>query len=205
MTVLALALPPVGLSADDSLAVTRVYPKNLFRISRYPTGEPYFGNSGGNRFDAPGWMEGTPEFSSSYLGFSLAVAIAESLLHNEIPANGEFRLSAAALEQHYVHRFAGKALRMLNLTGVTLKRLAGNADLAGTASYSITQQWSLAVFRNPLNFDGFIYMSRHLNTERAAILFDRAAAKIQSKPSPLPLPDMPGFAAAAAAFNIVAI
>ena len=47
-------------------------------------------------------------------------------------------------------------------------------------------------------------MSRHLNTERAVILFDRAATKVQSKPSPLLLPDTPGFAAAAAAFNIVA-
>lgn len=47
----------------------------------------------------------------------------------------------------------------------------------------------------------------HLNTERAVILFDRAATKVHSKPSPLLLPDTPGFAAAAAAdttFNIVA-
>lgn len=52
-----------------------------------------------------------------------------------------------------------------------LKRLSGHADLSGTASYAVTQQWSLAVYRNPLNFDGFVYMSRHLNTERAVILF----------------------------------
>jgi hypothetical protein len=174
------------------------------RISQHPAGEPYFAASGANRFDAPGCLAGTPEFRACYFGFSLEVAVAESLLHDEIPVDGAFRFSLAALEQRYVHRFSGKMLRVLDLTGATLKRLSGHADLAGTASYAVTQQWSLAVYRNPLNFDGFLYMSRHLNTERAVVLFDRAAAKLQSKPSPLLLPDTPGFAAAAAAFNIVA-
>lgn len=182
----------------------RLAPKHLVRISQYPTGEPYFGCSGGNRFDAPGCLGGAPEFRSCYLGFSLEVAIAESLLHDEIPVNGEFRFSLAVLEQRFVHSFAGTSLRVLDLTGVMLKRMAGHADLAGTASYSITQQWSLAIFNNPLAFDGFVYMSRHLNTERAVILFDRAAAHLRSKPSPLALPDTTGFAAAATAFNIIA-
>lgn len=184
--------------------MARLYPRYLVRISQYPTGEPYFGCSGGNRFDAPGCLAGAPEFRSCYFGFSLGVAIAESLLHDEVPVNGEFRFSRAVLEQRYVHRFTGPALRVLDLTGAMLKRLSGHADLAGTAAYAVTQQWSLAVFNNPLNFDGFIYMSRHLNTERALILFDRAAVRLRGKPSPLKLPDTPGFAEAAAAFNIVA-
>ncbi|MES2742106.1 MAG: RES family NAD+ phosphorylase [Pseudomonadota bacterium] len=174
------------------------------RISQYPAGEPYFGASGANRFDAPGCLARAPEFRSCYFGFSLEVAVAESLLHDELPVDGEFRFSMAALELRHVHRFSGSMLRLLDLTGTMLKRLSGHADLAGTATYALTQQWSLAVFRNPLNLDGFVYMSRHLNTERAVILFDRAATKIHSKPSPLLLPDTPGFAAAAAAFNIVA-
>lgn len=129
--------------------------------------------------------------------------MAESLLHDEVPVNGAFRISAAALERRYVHRFGGRVLRTLELTGATLKRLSGHADLAGTASYSVTQQWSLAVFRNPLRFDGFVYMSRHLNTGRAVILFDRAASRLRARPAPPALPDVSGFAAAAAAFNIV--
>jgi len=170
----------------------------------YPSGEPYFGASGANRFDAPGCLAGTPQFRSCYFGFSLDVAMAESLLHDEMPVDGEFRISRPALEQRYVHRFSGSMLRVLDLTGATLKRLSGHAGLSGTASYTVTQQWSLAVFRNPLNLDGFLYMSRHLNTGRAAILFDRAAGKVRGKPAPLLLPDMPGFASAAPAFNIVA-
>lgn len=204
MPAVPLAPPPPGLATDDSLPVTRVLPRRLVRISQYPAGEPYFGASGSNRFDAPGCLAGAPEFRSCYFGFSLEVAVAESLLHDELPVDGEFRFSMAALELRHVHRFSGSMLRLLDLTGTTLKRLSGHADLAGTATYALTQQWSLAVFRNPLNFDGFVYMSRHLNTERAVVLFDRAATKVHSKPSPLLLPDTPGFAAAAAAFNIVA-
>lgn len=204
MPAVPLASPPPGLATDDSLAITRLFPRRLVRISQYPAGEPYFGSSGANRFDAPGCLSGTPEFRSCYFGFSLEVAVAESLLHDEIPVDGAFRFSLAALEQRYVHRFSGSMLRVLDLTGATLKRMSGHADLAGTASYALTQQWSLAVHRNPLKFDGFVYMSRHLNTERAVILFDRAAAKLQTRPSPLLLPDTPGFAAVATAFNIVA-
>lgn len=204
MPAVPLALPPPGLTTDDSLPVSRVLPRRLVRISRYPTGEPYFAASGANRFDAPGYLTGAPEFRSCYFGFSSRVAIAESLLHDEIPVEGAFRFSFDALKQRYAHRFPGSTLRVLDLTGATLKRLSGHADLSATAFYTVTQQWSLAVFSNPLDFDGFMYMSRHLNTERAVVLFDRAAAKVQSKPPPLALPDTPGFAAAAAAFNIVA-
>lgn len=200
----ALAPPPAALALDRNLPVLRLLPRRLVRISRYPTGEPYFGSSGVNRFDAPGSLTGTPEFRCCYLGLSLDVAIAESLLHNEVAVNGEFRFSYRALDQRYVHRFTGSALRVLDLTGATLKRLSGHADLAGTVSYAITQQWSLAVFNNPLKFDGFVYMSRHLNTERAAILFDRVEGRMHGKPGTLHLPDTPGFAAAAAAFNIIA-
>jgi hypothetical protein len=57
------------------------------------------------------------------------VAIAESLLHDEIPVEGAFRFSFDALKQRYAHRFSGSTLRVLDLTGATLKRLSGHADL----------------------------------------------------------------------------
>jgi len=204
LPAIALPPPPAALSADGSLPVTPLASRRLVRISMYPSGEPYFGASGANRFDAPGCLAGTPQFRSCYFGFSPDVAMAESLLHDEMPVDGEFRISRSALEQRYVHRFSGSMLRVLDLTGATLKRLSGHAGLSDTASYTVTQQWSLAVFSNPLNLDGFLYMSRHLNTGRAAILFDRAAGKVHGKPAPLLLSDTPGFASAAAAFNIVA-
>jgi len=88
------------------------------------------------------------------------------------------------------------------LHGALLKRMAGHADLAGTTDYSLTQSWALAVFNNPPVFDGFVYMSRHQNTGKAAMLFDRAAPRLTAV-RPLPLLCVKGFAAAARAFGIV--
>ncbi|MES2264619.1 MAG: RES family NAD+ phosphorylase [Pseudomonadota bacterium] len=199
----ALGLPPSNL-ATDKLPVSYVAPEKLVRVSGYTSGEPFFGQSGANRFDAPGCAAGTPEFSSCYLGFSLSVAIAESILHDEIPVNGKFRIAETTLTSKHVLRFQGANLRLLLLAGVNLKRLDGNADLSGTSDYTVSQQWSLAVHRNPANYDGFIYMSRHLNTEKAVILFDRARSKIAMASSTV-LVATPGFATAAKAFGIVGV
>jgi len=106
------------------------------------------------------------------------------------------------IKRRWVHRFDGD-LRLLDLTGILLNRMAGHADLAGTSNYDITQQWSLAVFQNPLMFDGFIFMSRHLNSDRAVALFDRAAGKLKHRGMSLSLVAAPELPAAIAAFDIV--
>lgn len=205
MITSALPLPPPSLATDRRLPVVKIAARQLFRISPFPDNEPFFGCTGANRFDAPGCVGGSPEFRTCYFGLSLEVAIAESLLHDEIAVDGTFHISTAAIERRYLHRFAGKALRVFALNGVNLKRLGGHAGLAGAEGYAVTQQWSLSVFQNPLIFDGFIYMSRHLNTGQAVVLFDRAAKQLHAKRSPASLLDLPGFAAAATAFNITAI
>ncbi|MFM9433761.1 hypothetical protein ACFDR9_000805 [Janthinobacterium sp. CG_23.3] len=203
MAAEALGLPPPYLSTEK-LAFKRCDPAKLFRISSHGTGEPYFGRSGANRFDAPGSAAGAAEFSACYLGFSLTVAIAESVLHDEVPLDGGYGIAQTTLDGKYVWRFQGSALRLANLTGAPLKRLGGHADLGGTCDYATTQHWSLAVHRNPGRFDGFVYMSRHLNTEMAVILFDRTGPKIQMATATKLLAD-PGFAAAAETLGIVGI
>lgn len=132
------------------------------------------------------------------------MAIAESVLHDQIPINGAFRISPFSLDAFYLLRFKGTPLVLADLTGVALKKLGGNADLAGhDPLYRMAQQWALAVFQNPAMVDGFIYMSRHLNTDKAVILFNRAKPKISAK-RPAKLIQASGFSAAAALFNIVA-
>ncbi len=205
MVARPLGLPPAQLASDVTLPVTGLDPVRLVRISAATTGEPYFGRSGANRFDDPGCAIGKPEYGSCYLALGLDVAIAESLLHDEVPDNGKFRIAGTTISRSFVHRFSGKPLRLLDLTGPLLKRLDGNADLAGTCAYAMTQQWALAVYRNPKEFDGFMYMSRHLNTGKAVLLFDRAGSKLQSAPKPPPLLAEPQFATIAAALGIVAI
>lgn len=50
----------------------------LYRISRYSSGEPYFGRTGANRFDDPTRAKAR-RFGTCYLGLSLEVAIAETM------------------------------------------------------------------------------------------------------------------------------
>lgn len=177
MAIRPLGPPPAQL-ATEKFSKKYVDPARLVRISSYLTGEPYFGQSGRNRFDAPGALAGRPEYGICYFGTDLELAMAESILHDEMPVNGVFQLTREHLENRYALYFGGAALHLLDLTGPLLKRLGGSADLAGTGDYASTQRWAHAIHRNPVGYDGFLYMSRHLNTRRAVALFDRAQHKI---------------------------
>lgn len=192
-------LPPTADFAQFKHSVTHLPPDKLLRISRFTSGEPYFGMSGTNRFDAPG---GSRTFGTCYLGRTLPVALAETVLHDEIPTQGRFDIAATELTGRYVLEFTGDKLKLANLHGTALKRMGGHGDLSGTHDYTITQQWALGVFQNLAQFDGFIYMSRHLNSGQAVVLFDRAKSKIRLQRS-TQLIHYPGFAQAARLLGIV--
>jgi hypothetical protein len=138
------------------------------------------------------------------LGLSLPVAFAESILHDAIPEDGKFRIATSELVRANVHRFRGSLLHLADMTGAPLKQLGAHADLAGTSDYAITQAWALAVFNNVANVDGFMYMSRHLNTDKAVVLFDRAKHKLRPL-SPVKLVDEAGVVDLMKMFNIVAL
>jgi hypothetical protein len=192
-------LPPAADFIHFKHAVTHLSPARLLRISRYCTGEPYFGMSGANRFDAP-----SPHslFKTCYLGRTLAVALAETVLHDEIPVQGRFDIAPSELRGRYVLEFEDDKLKLANLHGTALKRMGGHGDLSGTHDYTTTQQWSLGVFQNPAQFDGFIYMSRHLNSGQAVVLFDRAEHKMRLHRT-TELTHFPGFAHAARRLGII--
>ncbi|WP_158568031.1 RES family NAD+ phosphorylase [Duganella sp. BJB476] len=203
MAASSLGPPPAVLSSEPFRA-TLVAPETLFRISSYTTGEPFFGRSGGNRFDAPGWVAGASQFGACYLGATLEVALAESVLHDRLAVAGKFMVANTVLAGSYVHRFDGEKLRLLNLTGAILKRLNGHAELTGTGDYHLPQQWSLAVFNNPAMYDGFIYASRHATLSKAVVLFDRAQSKLHSASHSV-LIRTPGYVTVARKFGIVGI
>lgn len=79
------------------MAVSRLY-----RISRHATGEPFFGRSGANRFDAPDRSYGT-----CYCGFDLQTAVAETVLHDLRPALGVFEVAQSDLDARFLVRFTG--------------------------------------------------------------------------------------------------
>jgi hypothetical protein len=170
-----LSLPKPCFSAYK-LRIIRVDPGRLIRISTHKTGEPFFNNSGRNRFDDP-----ARKYKTCYFGFKLSTAICETLLHDTDPVDGYFNIHMPRLMNHNVYRYHGTHLNLANLTGAFLKRLGLHAELSGTSFYDKPQKWSEAIHNHPSNVDGFLYMSRHLNTEKAAVLFDRAKGKIHSQ------------------------
>lgn len=176
---------PAAPGLPDSLSKVEVDPAKLLRVSRHNSGEPYFGRSNANRFDDPN-PDPSARYGTCYLGTSLAVAVAETVLHDLKPQNGCFQVDVASIESRYVVHFEGDPLVLADLTGAALKRIGGHAGLTGTASYTTTKRWSAAVHDHPDRVDGFLYMSRHKNDEKAVVLFDRAAGKLRmSEATPL--------------------
>jgi len=76
------------------------------RVSRYHTGEPFFGRTGACRFD-----DAARQFGTCYLGFDLTVAFAESVLHNKEPDANGFAVPGTEIDACFALRFAGKDLK----------------------------------------------------------------------------------------------
>lgn len=186
--------------AHATLTTKEVAPATLLRISRYDTGEPYFGRSGGNRFDDP---RKRGRFGTCYFGFDLHCAFAETVLHDEVAdlELGGFPLVTAELER-YVLSFTGSPLNVAVLHGLPLKNLGGDGSLSTVVPYDIPQQWSAAVHRHDQRVDGFLYMSRHLNTSEALVLFDRAASRLE-RAAAVPFRHHPEAARVLREFNIL--
>lgn len=161
---------------EQSLPIIEIDPKRLFRISQYKTNEPFFGRKGSNRFDDP-----LGEYGTCYCGNSLVVAIAESILHNELPRLGEHWIDVRRIMSAQVVRFphATGTLRLAHFTGANLRFLVGPSDIiGGLGPFCIPQAWSRALYEHPQDLDGIFYMSRHINDEAAVVVFERAQAKL---------------------------
>ena len=134
--------------------------------------------TGANRFDDSRTRK-AGRFGTCYCGFDLETAIAETVLHDEVPVGGVFRLSAGDFASRFVVRFVHKqVLTGADFTGIALKRLGGTGAISTILPYDLPQKWARAVQRHPQDVDGILYMSRHLNDRAAVVLFDRAATKL---------------------------
>ena len=169
---MALAAPPRTLSRA-SLETTELPAATLVRITRHTSGEPHFGRSRAHRFDDPGRGQKL-RFGVCYLGTSLVVAFAESILHDTLLRRGRLRVPIDVLRAIHVVRFEGPPLRLVDLTGASLKRLGADGALSTELPYAMPQRWSAALHRHPARVDGLLYVSRHLNTGLAVALYDRA-------------------------------
>ncbi|MBH9665590.1 RES family NAD+ phosphorylase, partial [Burkholderia multivorans] len=83
---------------------------------------PYFGKSGGNRFDDPRKRR---RYGTSYFGFDLHCAFAETVLHDEVAdlAAGGFPLVTTELER-FVLSFTDSPLTVAVLHGLPCTGMA---------------------------------------------------------------------------------
>lgn len=178
--------PPSRSFSKLTLATVSVVPLALFRISKFSTGEPYFGRTGNNRFDDPS-LPKSKRYGVSYFGLALNTAVAETLLHDEVAVNGQFEVSSADFALHFLVRFDGTPLVLADLTGQSLKTLGGDGSISTELPAKMPRRWSGSVHAHPQNVDGILYMSRHLNDRKAVALFDRAKPKLIARNyTPLP-------------------
>lgn len=191
---------PTPTFSTARLVLVKVEPARLIRIATRISGEPYFNNSGMNRFDDPNPIT-TARYKTCYFGYKLSVALAETLLHDRKPIHQHFVISPDRIDASFVLHFKGTPLTLANMTGAALRRVGLHAGLSGTSYYRTPQLWSEAIHKHPSQVDGFIYMSRHLNTDKAVVLFDRALPKIQLD-SATKLSNYTGFARAAKLLGI---
>jgi RES domain len=173
-----LRRPPRKLH-NLALETQDIDPLSLFRISGHSSGEPYFGRLRAYRFDDNNKVKGK-RFGTCYLGFDIKTAIAESLLHDEIPQNGRFKLAYKYIESRYLVRFKGEKLTVAVMLGEQLKILGANGSISTILPYSLPQLWSVSIHNHPQKVDGMLYVSRHLNNRNAVVIFDRAKHKLVS-------------------------
>jgi hypothetical protein len=107
-----LQAPPPDLHRQR-LDIVTVRASDLVRVSRHETGEPYFGRTGGHRFD-DSCADPAQRFGTCYLGLGLTVAFAESVLHDLESRGGKFVLPVSEIDGRYVLSFKGRALRLAN-------------------------------------------------------------------------------------------
>ena len=115
------------------------------------------------------------------MGQRLSGAFAETVLHNEMPTDGEFTIAETELTRRFLVRFeAASPLVLANFAGAGLRNNGATAEISTMPDYDVPQQWSAAIHAHPSNVDGVLYMSRQLNTGKAIALFDRAAVKLRN-------------------------
>jgi len=139
-----LGLPEPG-TFERRLRPVRVDVSSLIRLSRDPATEPYW-SAGVYRFDDPR-PEREGGFGVCYAGNSIAVAFAESVIH-EVGrfVDGRYEVPITELTERWVVRFRcarRKTLVLADLTGESLKALGLNNDISATNDYRLPRPAAL--------------------------------------------------------------
>lgn len=169
-------------SFEHLLVECRVDPASLLRLSNFPATEPWW-SRGAYRFDGPPATEPN-SFGTCYLSDSLAVAFAESVIHESSRfVSGHYEIAQAELARRHVVRFtavsgssgaAKTELVLADLTGAALKLLGLNNDISSGNDYDMPMLWAQAIHAANPKWDGVRYVSRQHNGGTAVALFERS-------------------------------
>ncbi len=184
------APPPPPWLADVPLPIHRVPADTpLHRIHRIGNGPIFFGPGAGqpptSRFDS---LSGA--FGVLYVGLSLDVALAETLLRN--PARKMVSFPAIA-ERASCELQSHRHLRLVALHGPGLQQV-GCDNAISTGPYDPCGAWADALWAHPDAPDGIAYPSRHDPSQISLALFSRPDLQLVAAPS-VPLADQLPFVA----------
>jgi RES domain len=136
-----------------------------YRIHRSRLAPLHFGNSGGNRFDAP-----NKEFGVLYAGRDTHCAFIETFGH----ATGVRLVEARELSQRGLAELTPRRpLRLVDLRGAGLARIGADASLTAGPDYDLAHRWSVVLRSHPQKPDGIAYRARHDPERICAALFDQ--------------------------------
>ena len=182
----------------------------LVRVTSHPRGEPYFGRTGRNRFDAPGPK---PAFGVTYCAPILPTAFAESVLHIDrrfdTKRNCWVVSRAGVIDASWVvdlQRPHAPKLRLFPLCGDLLTTMnIGNIVSAGR-DYRATREMAAVIHNDDATADGILYVSNRHNLHLAVALFERSGVKtLQAPGTYVPLSAHHDYRAALDAFDVVVV
>ena len=180
----------------------------LVRVTSHPRGEPYFGRTGGNRFDAPGPK---PAFGVSYCAPILPTAFAESVLHIDrrfdTKRNYWVVSRAGVIDASWVvdlQRPHAPQLQLFPLCGDLLTTMNIDNIVSAGRDYRATREIAAVIHNDDSTADGILYVSNRHNLHLAVALFERSGVTTQQAPGAyVPLSAHPDYRATLEAFEVL--
>jgi hypothetical protein len=180
-------MTPRASRTFQSLPTVDIPTTTLFRLSKGPAKEPYFGKSGRYRFDSP-----TSAYGVLYCGDAPQTSFAESVLHSAgtswNSALGGYVVNSSEINKRSLVTFKHPkkaTLKMADLTGAALKRMGLNNDISAGPDYTDSQALSALLHARHPKLDGICFVSRQINTRRCFAIFNRSGLVLDSA-APLP-------------------
>jgi hypothetical protein len=171
-------LPSPGF-AKNRLRLAAIALTNVFRIYHHRHPDPLGCSRTPSRFSDPTSVPEAPGFGVLYLGESLKVCFAETLLRDKANARlGQVTLPMSVIESRQVATIAShQPLTLVDLRRDGPLQMGIPSDAVRSSDHNLGRAWSLSLHQHPQQPDGIIYPSR-LNEDLNVAVYDRAIGKL---------------------------